>query len=166
MTSINSLLVLSITEHIWNSENISVEMENSTGNLKFQENKWISFDEIIGEKYLENHSWKIKVYMKNAKYDNFINSATSIHIKKLIQFIENDAYFKFNYYKIDKNDNIITNNEDKGKTIKKSFECPICLNEKQKGLQLNCNHIFCKGCLIRWLRKTKNCPYCRQTTYI
>ena len=166
MTSINSLLVLSLTEHIWNEEGASVELENSTGNLKYENAKWISFDEVIGEKYIENHNWKIKIYMKNAKYDNFMNTSTSTHIKRLISFINNDPYFKFNYLKIDKNDNIITDNEDKGQSIKCSFECPICLDTKQKGVKLHCNHLFCKKCLVRWLKKTKNCPYCRQTTYI
>lgn len=28
---------------------------------------------------------------------------------------------------------------------------------------IECTHIFCGGCLVKWLKTNKNCPYCRTT---
>jgi len=30
-------------------------------------------------------------------------------------------------------------------------ECPICTNSMGQGIKLNCNHKFCKICLIKWI---------------
>ena len=46
----------------------------------------------------------------------------------------------------------------------KKHECSICLDEKDKDIfKTNCGHIFCSGCMERWLKTNINCPYCRST---
>ncbi len=50
--------------------------------------------------------------------------------------------------------------------LKKNFcknECPVCFIEKTDNIELNCNHIFCKSCIKRWLtEKCNSCPICRE----
>ena len=49
----------------------------------------------------------------------------------------------------------------------KKFTCPICLNDKTRGVTLSCNHMFCKKCITIWLSKHVNsCPNCRCKIYI
>ena len=37
-------------------------------------------------------------------------------------------------------------------------ECPICLDNLEKPVKLNCNHSFCYKCIIQC---SNNCPLCR-----
>lgn len=40
--------------------------------------------------------------------------------------------------------------------------CAICLENKKSNIKLKCNHIFCKGCIKKWLtEKSNTCPNCR-----
>jgi len=40
--------------------------------------------------------------------------------------------------------------------------CCICMENKKLNIQLNCNHIFCKTCIKKWLtEKSNTCPTCR-----
>lgn len=52
-----------------------------------------------------------------------------------------------------------------GNLISSREECSICLEsyqEKDKIVQLTCNHIFHKDCIGEWLQnKQNNCPLCR-----
>jgi len=42
------------------------------------------------------------------------------------------------------------------------FVCSICLETPtEPTTRLECGHKFCFGCLLRHLRRTKNCPLCR-----
>ena len=46
-------------------------------------------------------------------------------------------------------------------------ECSICLDKflkKEKIIQLDCNHIFHKKCIMEWFSKNENnsCPLCRR----
>ena len=41
--------------------------------------------------------------------------------------------------------------------------CPICLDVKTgKVLTTPCDHLFCEGCIIPYLFKSKKCPICSQ----
>jgi len=40
--------------------------------------------------------------------------------------------------------------------------CAICMENKHSNIKLKCNHIFCKGCIKKWLtEKANTCPNCR-----
>ena len=42
--------------------------------------------------------------------------------------------------------------------------CSICLDDYKEGetiIKLNCNHIYHKKCLEKWLLKNKTCPCCK-----
>lgn len=58
------------------------------------------------------------------------------------------------------------------KNIPDSFECCICLEEKNfshnennenkiKLIKLSCNHIFHEKCIKKWIQKDSTCPLCR-----
>ncbi len=39
--------------------------------------------------------------------------------------------------------------------------CPVCLDTVQQPTQLSCAHVFCGGCVAKWLRRKPSCPVCR-----
>jgi len=40
--------------------------------------------------------------------------------------------------------------------------CAICMENKRSNVKLKCEHIFCKGCIKKWLtEKSNTCPNCR-----
>lgn len=42
-------------------------------------------------------------------------------------------------------------------------KCSICIEDVKSETRLNCGHIFCKECIIRYERKGgMNCPNCRR----
>lgn len=44
-----------------------------------------------------------------------------------------------------------------------SRTCSICMELITNPILIECTHIFCGGCLVKWLKTNKNCPYCRTT---
>ena len=47
----------------------------------------------------------------------------------------------------------LSNNDD---------ECSICQNEIENKIATECNHYFCRSCLVKHLQYNSNCPNCRQ----
>jgi len=52
-------------------------------------------------------------------------------------------------------------------------QCPICLYEVTLGVETNCGHLFCGGCIATYWRTqypsmmtAMNCPYCRQNVSV
>ena len=46
--------------------------------------------------------------------------------------------------------------------LAEDLECPICMGEMDKPKVLQCKHVFCAGCLQKWLHGNKLiCPVCR-----
>lgn len=50
-------------------------------------------------------------------------------------------------------------------------ECPICMDPVKLGIETNCGHLFCSGCMINnWKTNFSTspmpCPYCRQNVTI
>lgn len=40
--------------------------------------------------------------------------------------------------------------------------CAICFCDAEPPLELPCGHVFCRGCIFAWLRRSGTCPMCRQ----
>jgi len=43
-----------------------------------------------------------------------------------------------------------------------NIECSICLGSAKNKIQLDCEHKFCKNCILKWMCSSLNCPLCRQ----
>ena len=43
-----------------------------------------------------------------------------------------------------------------------SKSCAICMDLITNPIMIECTHIYCGSCLMRWLKTNKNCPICRQ----
>lgn len=39
--------------------------------------------------------------------------------------------------------------------------CIICMDTVKNPIMLECTHLFCGGCIMKWMDKNNNCPYCR-----
>lgn len=48
------------------------------------------------------------------------------------------------------------------KLMNSNYECSICFDLKNDMIYTNCDHIFCKNCIDKWLKKTNTCPLCRK----
>lgn len=59
--------------------------------------------------------------------------------------------------------NKLTDDEFKNlETCSDTTNCAICMDNKKSNIKLKCNHIFCKGCIKKWLtEKSNTCPTCR-----
>ena len=60
----------------------------------------------------------------------------------------------------DRLDNLIPSNSPKAD----KETCSICIEPMIDGdelLQLRCDHLFHKQCIVSWLQKSLNCPMCR-----
>ena len=61
----------------------------------------------------------------------------------------------------------IENQEEKIKNLTErisyisSKTCSICMELMTNPILIECTHIFCGGCLIKWLKNNNSCPYCR-----
>jgi rubrerythrin len=61
----------------------------------------------------------------------------------------------------------IENQEEKIKNLTErisyisSKTCSICMELITNPILIECTHIFCGGCLLKWLKNNNNCPYCR-----
>ena len=40
-------------------------------------------------------------------------------------------------------------------------ECVVCQEEKIDELVLSCGHSFCRDCVLKWFKKSPDCPLCR-----
>lgn len=51
--------------------------------------------------------------------------------------------------------------------VEEQLNCPICFDAYTDPKQLQCNHIYCKGCLVKLVLRDHQgltCPNCRQVT--
>lgn len=46
-------------------------------------------------------------------------------------------------------------------TLLSEKTCPICYDNFNNPIVLQCTHIYCGGCLLKWMRNGNNCPACR-----
>ncbi|KAL6609684.1 hypothetical protein ACP70R_039653 [Stipagrostis hirtigluma subsp. patula] len=43
----------------------------------------------------------------------------------------------------------------------RELKCPICLSLLTSAVSINCNHIFCNGCLMESMKSASTCPVCK-----
>jgi len=39
--------------------------------------------------------------------------------------------------------------------------CVICMDTVKNPIMLECTHLFCGSCIMNWIQRNNNCPYCR-----
>tara|TARA_Y100000741_G_C18203419_1_gene538620 strand:+ start:765 stop:1172 length:408 start_codon:yes stop_codon:yes gene_type:complete len=64
---------------------------------------------------------------------------------------------------LDEEKNKLTDDQFRNlETCSEVTNCVICMENKKANIKLKCNHIFCKGCIKKWLtEKSNTCPNCR-----
>jgi len=109
----------------------------------------------------ETSSFFVPVDIMTNDISEMLNDSIIIPSPSLMLGILND-------YKKDQEKITLTLDEIKLLPVKhKKFTCPICLNDKSRGVVLSCDHMFCKKCITIWLSKHVNsCPNCRCKIYI
>jgi len=109
-----------------------------------------------------NESFKFAI--TNTKYNiikqlvewdmNIIKNNEDILPTKIKIFLLSLGYFNFNNY-----EKILINCE---KEIEKK-DCVICLSPiNDKYIKTDCDHVYCRECIIQWLFVSEICPYCRR----
>jgi len=56
--------------------------------------------------------------------------------------------------------------DESSKTNIEDYICCICQaipNPKTALEEENCGHLFCENCINKWLKKSKECPFCKET---
>jgi hypothetical protein len=95
---------------------------------------------------------------------------SGVNERDYINFIINSIFTDFihDYINAYYSENKLSEEDfDKLNRIDRDYECNICMEEKEKGVLLGCNHIFCENCLKEWLTKSKKtCPTCRKEVVI
>lgn len=51
--------------------------------------------------------------------------------------------------------------QEEAEVIPEIQNCPICLEQVHDPVVTDCNHTFCRYCLLNWLIKHPSCPCCR-----
>jgi hypothetical protein len=159
--------ILEIGLGLIQTEYSELTLHNRFYSMSYDNNCFFCYSESIGYKSYdtEKEVWSMYVFAKTAKYGDFIDNTTSHNIGKLISAIKKHYHYKNNWYLIDKEGRIITENKDSGKKCIENFNCCICIEDKKRGLRLRCGHIFCSKCIKTWLKSSHSCPYCKQSIY-
>ena len=62
-----------------------------------------------------------------------------------------------------KKENSVIDVKVKKASVDDSLEfCSICQEEKYNMVKINCDHYFCKGCIMEYLKLSRQCPNCKQ----
>ena len=102
--------------------------------------------------------------VRNVLYDIQTENLEQITRLSSLNFIFPTNEILINIYNDYLNNRLLTQGEfNKLPKHNCKFECPVCLDEKEDGVILSCNHIFCTNCLNKWLtQKNTLCPLCRE----
>ena len=145
-----------------------LEIKNSSGSFKYLQGIFYSGGEEIGYRQYstEKSCWEMFIYGKTSRYGAFFNYTVSKHIGYLINYVKQHYHYKTNWKLVDVENQLITGRKSWGKKFSNhTYECPICLEEKEKGKILICGHRFCKECINKWLKDHASCPYCKTPQY-
>ena len=112
--------------------------------------------------YHINNKIVVEIFI-NACDNNLLELAEIISRTKPNRFYLNIIDEKIIQFEII-NTLVIENNINYNKIEEKlkSFDCPICYNNKPDVIT-KCNHLFCFNCIEKHYEKNNmNCPYCRE----
>jgi hypothetical protein len=87
-----------------------------------------------------------------------------VFLHPLLMAITHNMILGENYVmNMDEEKNKLTEDEFKNlETCSDVTNCAICMDNKKLNIKLKCDHIFCKGCIKKWLtEKSNTCPNCR-----
>lgn len=93
-----------------------------------------------------------ELYNKEAE-KNYINSMDISNETKLLKIKNIDNEINLQQEKI--------NNLKERISFISTKNCSICMDLITNPIMIECTHIFCGGCLLKWLKNNRNCPYCR-----
>ena len=69
---------------------------------------------------------------------------------------------EYNIIEIEEKDLYNNTNIDNEKENNNVDTCSICQNKIKNKIATECNHYFCKSCMLKHLSYRSNCPNCRQ----
>ena len=111
----------------------------------------------------ENENDIIELVSKELKRELFNKQAERDYITTLdIQLEQKNAKLKTINAEIENQEEKIKNLTERISYIS-SKTCSICMELITNPILIECTHIFCGGCLIKWLKNNNSCPYCRLT---
>ena len=137
--------------------NINVSVNNHEAFHSACENGHIEVSRWLEELLPEKYSVGDTIYTNN----NWDSDDESDEPEELLNE-DGDIITKFSYdYTILKSINItkIILEKDVPKQLE---QCNICL-DIQSNVYTNCGHLYCKSCILRWLKTHDSCPCCRET---
>jgi len=116
--------------------------------------------------YIEFVRWILKIYKINIHVKNDLAFRLAYNhyndnIVKILYYMDIEYYNKKFYEEIR---GIIVDikafiqNDKNYKIIQKDLECAICIDNKKYMIKLECNHIFCRDCVV----KLYDCGYCKK----
>jgi superfamily II DNA or RNA helicase len=111
----------------------------------------------------ENETNIIELVSKELKRELFNKQAERDYIITLdIPLEQKNAKLKTINIEIENQEEKIKNLTERISYIS-SKTCSICMELITNPILIECTHIFCGGCLIKWLKNNNSCPYCRAT---
>jgi hypothetical protein len=131
--------------------NLKINANDITGAIK----------ELGGKNETENDI--IDLVSKELKRELFNKQAERDYISNL------DITIEQKNAKLKAINNEIENQEEKIKNLTErisyisSKTCSICMELITNPILIECTHIFCGGCLLKWLKNNNSCPYCRKS---
>ncbi len=115
--------------------------------------------ELGGKNETENDI--IELVSRELKRDLFNKEAERDYISNLdIPLDQKTAKLKIINIEIENQEEKIRNLTERISYIS-SKTCSICMELIKNPIMIECTHIFCGGCLIKWLKNNSSCPYCR-----
>lgn len=103
----------------------------------------------------------IELVLKELKRELFNKEAEKNYINSM------DISNELKLVKLKNIDNEIQQQQEKINNLKERISyistksCSICMDLITNPIMIECTHIFCGGCLLKWLKNNRNCPYCR-----
>ncbi len=160
-----------------NNKNInrknSTSINGSTSIYDINKNVYVNNNEKIKNSYLENLKNSNLLVNENIQFNTNgkrLRSKKSINNKD--EQLDKDNNLNEDY-QINQINDFLLNSEFKTKKLKKNkskeldlplnAQCPICIEGINNLANLdNCNHYFCKNCIMLWSKKTNLCPMCKK----